>query len=97
MTKENVEQRVGKVESRVENLESIFNNKAMRSEPIMERYLATEQQVKDMVKSIDIIINNHLPHIQGQIDEVKNRQAYWTGALAIIQFAISIGLAIYLK
>lgn len=97
MAKETLDRRVTKLEGRTDNLEYIFNNKAARSEPIMERYIATEQRVEDMVKNVDTILNNHLPHIRAEIEELKNRQAYWTGALALLQFVISIGLAIYLK
>ena|SRR3990167_2592243 len=104
MLKENTEQRVAKVEGRVDNLEYIFNNKAMRSEPIMERYLATEQQVKDLVDNVDTILNNHLPHINGKLDDMRNqindlekKMAYAAGGLAALQIFLNIALSVFGK
>lgn len=56
-----------------------------------ERVAKVEINVENVGKNVDKIMTNHLPHIQKAIDDananiqsIKIRIAYWSGAIAVI-------------
>lgn len=64
---------------------------------IHERITALEVETKNIAESLNLVKNNHLPHIQDRLDKIDIRMAYYTGGLAVLTVAVPILINIFFK
>ena len=45
-----------------------------------------DERIKSLENFVQTIMENHLPHINGELTAIKLQQAYWAGGLAVLIF-----------
>lgn len=56
-----------------------------------------KQQVKDLDENVKLILNNHLPHLHDQIDDIRIRIATWTGSGIVLLALLQLILKFFFK
>ena len=41
------------------------------------------EKVEKIETQVNLIVNNHIPHLETEIDKVKIQQAYWAGGITV--------------
>ena len=55
-----------------------------------------QEQIERLDINVTRILENHLPHIQAEIEAIRLKIAYWTGASAVLGVIVQILLK-YIK
>lgn len=65
----------------------------MEKDPQTIKDIAVLQtQVQEVGEKVDKIIDNHLPHLQADVDKIRLQMAYYIGGFAALGFILQIVL-----